>query len=223
MIARLLTLLILLTTTLPASAQPLAPLELNLPEDNIVRLEQKTKTKNDYISIYYDYCISANTAPEMKTYTKAQCTCTAANMHENMTNGQIQSIFGTGANADFNYARMLLIAYSPCLKTTIKDITYDGCITPQRTNHSLCTCMGEELGQKAYESIEVMVPGFTRNGFSKANSVADPLGAVLLSRNFEYKTDKATRRCNQLREQTLYEKSLKPSKYLPYRSKGINE
>ena len=91
---------------------------------------------------------------------------------------------------------MLLLAYSPCMRLTIRDIALDNCnAQPIQNKKKICKCTSNNTAQKIYEDAQIVIPGFTRTGFLKEKSVADPLGYVLGSENFEREYDSMRYEC----------------------------
>jgi len=198
-------LLILITPAKTFAAEDFAPLDLRMTVDTLFQLDgfQSEKSKNDYIRHYYDYCTSASKAAkkstEMRDIMKKQCTCTAAKIQESMKKDEIAAMFNDDKEADFQYARMLLIAYSPCIGITIKDIVFQECIKQKIKNKKkICNCRAGRTAQSVYDDTEFMIPGFGRYGFQKSKSVADPLGHILASKNYNTKTQAAEIDCNRI-------------------------
>lgn len=186
--------------TIPAIAEDFPVLDLHLPIENtfqfgVVKVE---KTKNDYINYYYDYCKSSDQKKRMTDIMEEQCVCTAAKIQESMEKDEIIAMFGDTKESDFQYARMLLLSYAPCMGLTIKNVVYENCMAQrQKYKKRVCACRANKMGKEMYENTQYTVPGFSRAGFTKSESVANPIGYVLASRDFERRDDSASHACIQ--------------------------
>ena len=194
----LLTALLLST---PAQAQKFEPLTLNLNDPTTLLLGPNDpaapKSKNDFINIYVQNCIQSGAShPELAPYMEPQCACTGAEMAQTMETKDIVNMFADNTEADLQYARMLLLAYIPCMEQTIKDIVFDNCANNKTTQKKLsnaapyCACMSEDISEFMTQHATKVIPGFTRGTFSKTlatnNALAYALGSIAFENRSSY-------------------------------------
>ncbi len=171
-----------------------------LLEKNAVKPPQ---TVADYANMFYDGCTSANENESLRDYTATQCACTAAQMTGFMALNDMQALFRSNTGeGEFQYGRMMLLAYIPCMKTSVYDIAFDACyfgkpssgkIQPPR---KICACVATGMGQFAAEKGDRLLPGFFRNSFRIKQSAANPLGHLLASDAFKRESDYLARKCS---------------------------
>lgn len=189
----------------PKGFEPLN-LRINPASAPIIHLENPNKTKNDYLKIYSENCLQSNNTPALKAYKQRQCACTVAEMSQSMNVDELRAMFENTKEGSFEYARMLLLSYVPCLGLTVKDFIYDSCVgdknmqTKLQNEQKVCQCISQKMQEHINENGMNVVPGFVRSGFRKEDSVNDILGYVISSQGFQMKSNTNTRNCIRLNE-----------------------
>ncbi len=189
--------LILLCCALPAAADEspeFAPLDLQLYDPAaLLGVGDVEKDKNGMIEVYYNYCLQSNTSPNFESYMETQCACTASEMMATMSPQQVRTMFEKSRNGDFEYARMLLLAYVPCMAQTTRQNVYDTCLQTNGENFEqgkqlkLCSCTADSMHDFVMNSGQGLIPGFERDSFRKSQSVANPLGYMMMHERYQDK------------------------------------
>jgi len=99
------------------------PLKLELNDPSALLLDPGAEKIEDnkaaMINVYYENCVAANSSADFEDTMKRQCACTAAEMDKVMDAKQLRTMFRDTKTGDFEYARMMLLAYLPCMRDTI--------------------------------------------------------------------------------------------------------
>ena len=193
--------LLLFCTPTHAQGYEFEPLRLELSDPTILLLDDNDplvpKSKADYIAIYVQNCMKPNKNPAMQDYMERQCTCTAVGMADTMSEDDIVTMFMNTDRGDFQYARMLLLSYMPCMEQTIEQITLDSCLdNPQIYNErAVCSCLANKTTTFINKYGQKLIPGFRTSGFAKSDSVASPLLHTINSRAYTRKYAHYFRSC----------------------------
>jgi hypothetical protein len=174
----------------PAMAQDM--LRDHRSQDPTAKLldDYEPQTLNDYANLYHESCVAAG-EPSMKDYVETQCTCTAAELPKFMTLNNMKTLFTQTGEGDFQQARVLLLAYIPCLYTTINEFIFDSCYYDENMRKKMlrpkkvCECYGRKMGNYISSKGQNFVPGFTRSGFNSDKAVPDPFTHIVSSDYFD--------------------------------------
>lgn len=187
-----LVLAVLLSAAAPAAAQDM--LRDHRSEDPTAKLlddYQAPETIEDYANLYYDSCTRSNVDASLTEYVETQCACTAAEMPKFMTLKNMKSLFTRSQEGDFQEGRVMLLAYIPCLYTSINQFVFDGCFYSdemrQKTKRprKVCECYGHRMGDFMSAHGQNLVPGFMRDTFISDKSVPNPLAYIIGAEFFE--------------------------------------
>ncbi|MDB2683021.1 hypothetical protein N9Z27_02075 [Alphaproteobacteria bacterium] len=170
------------------------PLTLSLSDPSLLLADPDIdQDKNAMIEVYYDYCRKSSEALDLKDYMDMQCACTAAEMSKIMDVGQVRKMFANSRSGDFEYARMMLLAYVPCMAKTAEQLTFDNCYDSTRnvkkkyTYKKMCQCTGKAMREHVLEKGQTYIPGFDRSSFKKSESVNNPFGYMLTRKGYQRK------------------------------------
>ncbi len=154
------------------------------------------KTLADFANIFYNNCLSANQDESLNEYVKTQCGCAAAKMPEALTLDQAQRLFNLvpGASIKYPYSRFVMLAYMPCMQTTLRDIVFDNCLTSPANvriyyKRSVCKCMGNGIQDFVSKSGEYLFPGYGYDGFDPEQAVDNPIAWALKNKGLEIQTE----------------------------------
>jgi len=182
----------------PSSAQSLN----EFIEREEVQEQPKNYTISDYADMYFKGCRAKNESPELQDYVDYQCGCTSAKIPEFMNAHDMYLALGKDKEARFQRARIILNAYVPCLRETVKDYAYDQCLVtkqgeaPLNNKRGVCECISEGMAARAEERAEAIL--FGRN---KANlELRNPdnlLASILTDRSYTVKYRYYTPKCLQ--------------------------
>ncbi len=146
------------------------------------------QTVADYANLFYERCnAEAKEHESLRSYVETQCTCTAAALPGMMTLQDMQALFTKTNEGSFQQGRVYMLAYIPCLATSMKDLTYDNCraslAVKERLKYpdAVCGCMARNISEFTAKYGQNLIPGFSRQGFSVAKSVPDPFTTILNS------------------------------------------
>lgn len=194
----------------PVSAPKFAPLKLELYPNSTLIVDpadpKAVKTQKDFVNAFAQNCIQSNNSKTLEEYKNLQCACTAAEMSQTMNESELNTMFQDSKEGDFEYARMMLLSYIPCLGQTVKKFIFDSCIGDKNIQarisnpHGLCSCVSDQMSTYTKEEGAVIIPGFTRSGFKKSQAVNDTFGFVITSPGFELQSNSAMRKCIKLNE-----------------------
>lgn len=193
-----------------AAAPKFAPLKLQLyPDSTIITGPDDPKavtTQKDFINAYAQNCMSSNSNKALQEYKELQCACTAAEMSQTMKAEDLAKMFQDSSEGNFEYARMMLLSYIPCMSQTVKKFIFDSCISDKnmqtrfKNEASICSCVSENMGTYIAEDGSNIIPGFVRSGFKKSEAVNDTLGYVITSPAFQLKSGHFMRTCIKAKE-----------------------
>lgn len=175
--------------------QELHPL---LDDPSIVK---EPENLTDYANLYYKRCVGANTDPGLLEYQKSQCACTSAQIPEILDMKQAAAVLDPKSKDAESYTRLMYLAFTPCLKDTIRDFAFDSCLDDpsikQKVRHQrgVCTCIADQMGQYMGESGYVLLPGRARMHFDMEKISPDPLGAIITSPGYVSGWDFYARPC----------------------------
>lgn len=193
-----------------ADVPKFAPLKLELypgaPAQVLPNDPLAPKTPQELMKVYHNQCLNSNTLPAMKEYQEMQCACTSAEISQSMNVKELWTMFSPTPEGDFEYARMLLLSYIPCLSQTVKKFIYDSCIGDKNVRakltkeNTVCTCVSDNMSSYISETAATTIPGFVRTGFKKEEAVNDTLGYMITAPGFQMKSGTHMRNCIKLNE-----------------------
>lgn len=164
--------------------------------------ESSSKTLDEYLELFFNNCVRANTDETIAEYVELQCACTASEMATFMTPKNMEAFFTETREGNFQHARMIELGYARCLNQTVSDLVLDNCYGSEKAQNgykrprAVCQCLAGNMGPYVEEKSQWMIPGYTRNGFDRKQSTAVPLIDVISSRGFneiaEYFLSKCT-------------------------------
>jgi hypothetical protein len=190
---------IFLTAT-PVQAQT-SLRDLLADEEPLQSQPQEDLSLNDYANLYFKQCAGSNVAPELQNYIDLQCACTAAEMTSFMKEKDLEQALTKNPERDYQMLRIVMNAYIPCLKNSIKDFTYDQCVSGAYEKGSfsnkdkVCSCIGDGMALHAVEQGTALVPGFARNTFKASDMGDNPFFSVINHPSFPNVSDYYTRKC----------------------------
>lgn len=200
--------LILLTfMTAPARAQDI--LRDHRADDPSALLDgniQKPETEADYANLYYERCLRSNEDPVMKEYVATQCACTSVKMMEFMNLKDMEALFTRTQEGNFQQARILMLAYAPCMYDSVYDFVFDGCYFSKenqqtvRHRRAVCECYAGDMANHVAKNGYKFIPGLGYGSFNPDLAVPNPLLHILEGNNFRYASNSTFRGCMMRKE-----------------------
>ncbi|MGB4057996.1 MAG: hypothetical protein WBK77_07930 [Alphaproteobacteria bacterium] len=148
------------------------------------------QTPQDYSNVYFKACLASNSDISMTEYVKTQCGCTALKMVEFMSIQDMKHLFSETKEGDFQQGRVMMLAYMPCMYTSVNQFVFDNCFyddnsrTKLRRPRKTCECYARNMGNYVASNGQYLVPGFVRDGYDKKKAVPNPLVHILLGERF---------------------------------------
>ena len=167
-----------------------------LSSTSAVRAEG-TAVSKDMADNYYQNCMSKPN-PILSDKTKDMlCTCTAARMMKGLTVEEMRTMTQNDEAGRLALNKMLVEVYTPCMEFPIRDLVYDNCIKNQsqmasvKNLEGLCGCMASETA----EYVAKEGPQTIRNALKTDPFIADPMGPLMSSPEFQKASQEFTMGC----------------------------
>jgi hypothetical protein len=163
--------------------EPQSPLELLEPQ-------MALKTLPEFANAYYLNCQKANTDERLKPYVSTQCACASAGMMQSFSRDQASRLLDPQNRDSYYYARLMILAYVPCLQISVHDFVFDDCMagTPKNelpAKYQVCECLANGLARAASgPNAAVYIPGYGSN-FKLSETVANPFPYVISSEGLQ--------------------------------------
>lgn len=146
-----------------------------------------TPITKDMANAYYENCASQSAQGMSKQSQDTMCACTAANMMDNMSVEDVQTMGKQDANGRAATNKMIIQVYAPCIEYPARDHYYSNCISDPKTKtmsanpKAMCSCMASAIsGHLKNNAQNVFRQILTRNP-----NITDPMSALTSDSQFQ--------------------------------------
>ncbi len=142
---------------------------------------------NEFANQYYNNCMTKATAVLNGNNLETLCTCTAAQIPNNMTVDQMKAMNTDTEEGALQRGRMLLFVYAPCIEYPTKALIMDQCVNnpdvkaKMKKPTKVCDCLSSGMADFMRES----APEHIRRALEENKTDLDPLRELMESKTFD--------------------------------------